>query len=100
GHHIIASPFARQESLLALREHLEFVSGPLEQRGAIGTFGHPGTLATGTQLAGQINSGRISGAWYPGSRALPCEIAAGYAAVLASEEDPARPINTLEIKGL
>ncbi|MCG9088053.1 phage tail sheath subtilisin-like domain-containing protein, partial [Laribacter hongkongensis] len=49
---------------------------------------------------GQINSGRISGAWYPGSRALPCEIAAGYAAVLASEEDPARPINTLEIKGL
>ncbi|MCG9027405.1 phage tail sheath subtilisin-like domain-containing protein [Laribacter hongkongensis] len=100
GHHIIASPFARQESLLALREHLEFVSGPLEQRGAIGVFGHPGTLATGTQLAAQINSGRISGAWYPGSRALPCEIAAGYAAVLASEEDPARPLNTLEIKGL
>ncbi|GHD63863.1 phage tail sheath subtilisin-like domain-containing protein [Jeongeupia chitinilytica] len=100
GHHIVASPFADQASLTALRTHLEFVSGPMEQRGAIGTFGWPGTLATGTTLAGQLNSGRITGAWHRGSARLSCEIAAGYAAVLASEEDPARPLNTLEISGL
>ncbi|WP_024302223.1 phage tail sheath subtilisin-like domain-containing protein [Pseudogulbenkiania sp. MAI-1] len=100
GHHIVVSPFADQASLTAVRSHLEFVSGPMEQRGAIAAFGWPGTLASGTTLAGQINSGRITGAWHRGSAKLPCEIAAGYAAVLASEEDPARPLNTLELKGL
>lgn len=100
GHNIVVSPFADQTSLTALRTHLEFVSGPMEQRGAIGTFGWPGTLASGTTLAGQVNSGRITGAWHRGSAKLPCEIAAGYAAVLASEEDPARPLNTLELKNL
>ncbi|WP_281661444.1 phage tail sheath subtilisin-like domain-containing protein, partial [Microvirgula aerodenitrificans] len=100
GHHILVSPFADSTSLTAIRAHLEFVSGPMEQRGAIGVFGWPGTLATGTTLAGQINSGRITGAWHRGSVRLPAEIAAGYAAVLAFEEDPARPLNTLEIKGL
>lgn len=100
GHHLVASPFADQTALTAVRSHLEFVSGPMEQRGAVGVFGWPGTLAGGTTLAGQINSGRITGAWHRGSAKLPCEIAAGYAAVLAGEEDPARPLNTLEIKGL
>lgn len=100
GHHIIAAPLSTQAHLTALRTHLDFVSGPLEQRGAIGVFGWPGTLATGTTLAGQINSGRISGAWHRGSLCLPCEIAAAYAAVLASEEDPARPLNTLPLAGL
>ncbi|KJV26915.1 tail sheath protein [Aquitalea magnusonii] len=100
GHQIIASPLAEVEALQQLRQHLEFVSGPMEQRGAIATAGWPGSLATGTALMAQINSGRISMAWHRGSFALPCEIAAGYAAVAASEEDPARPLNTLEIKGL
>lgn len=100
GHHIIAAPLSSQAHLTALRTHLDMVSGPLEQRGAIGVFGWPGTLATGTTLAGQINSGRISGAWHRGSLCLPCEIAAAYAAVLASEEDPARPLNTLPLASL
>lgn len=100
GHHIIAAPLSSQAHLTALRTHLDFVSGPLEQRGAIGAFGWPGTLATGTTLAGQINSGRISGAWHRGSLCLPCEIAAAYAAVLASEEDPSRPLNTLPLASL
>ncbi|MBX9268750.1 phage tail sheath subtilisin-like domain-containing protein [Chromobacterium violaceum] len=100
GHHILVAPLASQAQLAMLRSHLEFVSGPMEQRGAIGVFGWPASLATGTTLAGQINSGRITGAWHRGSLRLPCEIAAAYAAVLASEEDPARPLNTLELAGL
>ncbi|MCG9014703.1 phage tail sheath subtilisin-like domain-containing protein, partial [Laribacter hongkongensis] len=100
GHHIIVAPQSTQALLTVLRTHLEFVSGPMEQRGAIGVFGWPGSLATGTTLTGQINSGRITGAWHRGSLRLPCEIAAAYAAVLASEEDPARPLNTLELAGL
>ena len=100
GHDIVVCPFATQAALTALRAHLEFVSGPMEQRGAIGVFGWGSTLASGITLAGQINSGRITGAWHRNSAKLPCEIAAGFAAVIASEEDPARPLNTLEIKGL
>ena len=100
GHHIIACATPEAEPLQQLRQHLEFVSGAMEQRGAIATAGWPGSLATGTALMAQSNSGRISMAWHRGTNKLPCEIAAGYAAVLASEEDPARPLNTLEIKGL
>ncbi|MXR36708.1 phage tail sheath subtilisin-like domain-containing protein [Craterilacuibacter sinensis] len=100
GHHIIVAPLSSQTQLTVLRTHLDFVSGPMEQRGAIGVFGWSGSLATGTTLTGQINSGRITGAWHRGSLRLPCEIAAAYAAVLASEEDPARPLNTLELVGM
>lgn len=100
GHQIIGHPFPTQASLAALRAHLEFVSGPLEHRPARGIAGFPGTLAAGTALAASNNSGRVSIGWHRNSSRLPAEIAAAYAAVVASEEDPARPLNTLELKGL
>lgn len=100
GHTIIANPLSTADALTALRTHLDFVSGPLEQRGAVGTFGWPGSLASGTTLAASINGGRITGGWHRGSLCMPCEIAAAYAAVIASEEDPARPFNTLAVSGL
>lgn len=100
GHDIVVDPFATQASLTALRSHLNFVSGPREQRGSIGVWGWPSSLATGTTLTSQTNNGRITGGWHRGSVKLPCEIAAGYAAVIASEEDPARPLNTLAIASL
>lgn len=95
GHNIIISPFATQAALTALRTHLEFVSGPMEQRGAVGVAGWPTSLATGITLASSLNSGRITLGWHNGSVMLPAEIAAAYGAVIASEEDPARPLNTL-----
>ena len=97
GHNIIVSPFCTQTTLTALRTHLDFVSGPMEQRGAVGVAGWPGTLAAGTTLASQINSGRITVGWHNGSVMLPAEIAAAYGARIASEEDPARPLNTLTL---
>jgi len=87
-------------ALTALRTHVEALGHPLEQRDAIGVAGFAGTLAAATTLATNVNSGLISLAWHNQSRSLPCEIAAGYAAVIASEEDPARPLNTLELQGL
>lgn len=100
GHHVIITPYADQTGLTALREHLDFTGGPLEQRGAFGVYASSGTLAAATTLAGQIDHGRISGALLRGSVSLPCEIAAAYGAVAASEEDPARPLNTLELVGI
>ncbi|WP_423197450.1 Prophage major tail sheath protein [Cupriavidus sp. H19C3] len=100
GHNIVIDPFATQASLAAIRTHLDFVSGPREQRGAICAWGWPNSLSTGIALASANNNGRTSCGWHRGSIKLPCQIAAAYAAVIASEEDPARPLNTLPLAGL
>lgn len=100
GHHIIITPYADQTSLTALRTHLDSASGPLEQRGVIGVCGHTGTLAASTTLAGLIDSGRISMPLLPGTVSLNYEMGAAYGAVVASEEDPARPLNLLPLVGI
>jgi len=100
GHNIIVTPYNTQTDLVKLRTHLALVSGPLEQRGAIGIFGHTGTLGASTTLAGLVNDGRQSGILVPSSRSLSYEVAAAFGAVVASEEDPARPLNTLELVGI
>ena len=99
GHDIIISAFNDATSLTTLRDHLDNVSSPLEQRGAIGIYGHTGTLAAATTLAATINTGRISAPNFKVPE-QPCELAAAYGAVVASEEDPARPLNLLELKGV
>lgn len=90
-----------QSTLLAqLKDHLEALAHPLEQRGAIGVYAYTGELDEAVTLATTLNSGRITGALLTGTQSLPCEVAAAYAAVIASEEDPARPLNTLTLKGI
>ncbi|HAG2521318.1 TPA: phage tail protein [Salmonella enterica] len=100
GHHIIAIPWTDQPTLQTLREHLKNTGNAMEQHGAVGVAGWPGSLATGTTLAGHSNDGRTTIGWHPGSVCLSGVIAAAYAAVIASEEDPARPLNTLALAGL
>lgn len=100
GHNVIITPYADQAGLSSLREHLDFTGGPLEQRGAVAAYALAGTLASATTCAGQVNHGRISGALLRGARRLPWEIAAAFGAVIASEEDPARPLNTLVLTGV
>lgn len=100
GHNLIASPFSTQTALTVLRTHLASVSSPLEQRGAMGYAGWPGTLATATTLATSINEGRITFGWHNGSVLPAYIIAAAYAAECASEQDPAMPLNTLPLAGL
>jgi phage tail sheath gpL-like len=99
-YHLIATPYADQTFLETLREHLELVSGPLEQRPGVGVYGHTGTLSEATTLAGDINHGRILCVYLRNSKSLPMEIAAAMASVMAWEEDPARPLNTLEMQGI
>lgn len=100
GHNIINPANIDQTGLTALRDHLLNVSGPMEQRGAIGVIGHTGTLSQATTLAGQLNDGRQSLGNLPGSVSLPWELGAAYAAVVSGEEDPARPLNLLELRGI
>jgi len=100
GHTIIITPYTDEANLTALRAHLEFTGGPLEQRGAVGVYALAGTLAGATTLAAKVNHGRVLGALLRGARCLPWEIAAALGAVVASEEDPARPLNTLTLAGI
>jgi phage tail sheath gpL-like len=100
GHNVIITAWNDTVNLTALRTHLDNVSGPLEQRGAIGIYAHTGTLAQSTTLAASINSGRISGYLLPSAYEQSYEVAAAYGAVVASEEDPARPLNTLPLTGI
>jgi phage tail sheath gpL-like len=99
-YHVIASPYNDATSLAALTAHLDLVSGPMEQRPGVAVIAQTGALATATTLAGTINHGRVALPLLRGSRSLPCELAASFAAVLAGEEDPALPLNTLELKGI
>ncbi|WP_414454845.1 phage tail protein, partial [Enterobacter hormaechei] len=92
GHNIIVCPFSTQEAMTALRNHLTNVSNAMEQRGAIGVGGWRKSLSTGIALAASLNDGRITLGWHSGSVKTPAQIAAAYAAVIASEEDPARPL--------
>lgn len=99
-YHIIVSPFADDANSKALSNHLTQVSNAIEQRGAIGVTAWRGTMATGAAFTAKLNNARITCAWYKGAIESNALIAAGYSAVLAFEEDPAKPLNTLEIKGL
>ena len=97
---ILVVPFAIQAPLTALRTHIDSRSGAIEQRGCIGVYGITGTLSEATTLAGQLNAGRITGAFMPGCPTPSYMVAAAYAAVIASEEDPARPLNNLALTGV
>ncbi|AWX14273.1 phage tail protein [Mergibacter septicus] len=97
---IIISAFTDDTNITKLREHLVAVSSPIEKKPTIGVLGWRGTFATGTTLTEKINHERITVGWYKGAIEANPLIAAGYGAVIAKEEDPARPLNTLEIIGL
>lgn len=97
---VIVSPFSNTAAATALRTHLETVSSPTEKKPAIGVLGFKGTMASGTTFTSAINSERITVAWYKGATEPNGVLAAGFAAVIAGEEDPARPLNSLEVKGL
>lgn len=100
GHNILICPFSTDNALAVLSEHLTSTGSAMEQRGAVGCAGWTGSLGTGTTLASNVNDGRISIPWYRGSVMLPAILAATYGAVMASEEDPARPLNTLPLNGM
>lgn len=100
GHHILICAFNDANNLTALKTHLNNVSGAREKRRARAVIAHTGTYAAATTLAGTINSGRIMELLLPNAYDQVYEVAAATAAVAASEEDPARPLNGLELVGL
>ncbi len=97
---LIVTPYNDATALATLRDHLDAVSGPIEQRPGVGYYAIDTTLASAITLATGINSGRIVGALLRGTRSPSYELAAAFAAVRASESDPARPLNYLALTGI
>ncbi|MDA8428938.1 MAG: phage tail sheath subtilisin-like domain-containing protein [Geobacteraceae bacterium] len=97
---LVITPYNDATSLATLRDHLDAVSGPIEQRPGVGYYAVDSSLASAITLATGINSGRMVGPLLRGTRSPSYEIAAAFAAVRASESDPARPLNYLALKGI
>jgi phage tail sheath gpL-like len=97
---LVITPYNDATALGTLKTHLESVSGPIEQRPGVGYFAVDTALATAITLTTTINSGRLLGALLRGTRSPSYEVAAAYAAVRASESDPARPLNNMTVPGI
>lgn len=100
GHTVVVVPYSAKDALSALGTHLENVSGPTEQRSAVGVAGWNGTLATGTTLTGYVNEKRITTGWHSGSALPNGELAAVYAATIVSEDDPSQSLDFVALPGL
>ena len=100
GFTILVPAWNSTTALTALREHIKVYTNSMEQQGIIGVSALTSTLSAATTLATSLNSGAISLAVLPGTASTARQVAAAYAAMIASEEDPARPLNTLELAGI
>ena len=100
GFTILVPAWYSQTSLTALRDHITTYTNSMEQQGIIGVAALTSTLSAATTLATSLNSGAITLAVLPGTASTARQVAAAYAAMIASEEDPARPFNTLVLSGI
>lgn len=100
GYTIIVPAWFSVAAMTAVRTHINTWTSSIEQQSIIGVAAVTSTLSAATALATALNSGAISLALVPGSTSSARQVAAAYAAVIASEQDPARPLNTLALAGI
>jgi phage tail sheath gpL-like len=97
---ILVPAWYSQAAMTALKLHIDTYTDSIEQQSIIGIGALVSTLSAATTLADQVNSGAICLAVLPGTTSTARQVAAAFAAMVASEEDPARPLNTLELIGI
>lgn len=95
GFTILVPAWYSQTALTALRTHIQTWTNSMEQQGIVGVAANVTSLSAATTLATSLNNGAITLASLPGTASTARQVAAAYAAMIASEEDPARPLNTL-----
>lgn len=100
GYNLVVSAWMATADLTALKTWLATVTDSINQQSVIGVAASTDTLATATTLTTSLNAGDITLGLLPGSASSAAEIAAAYAAVIASETDPARPLDTLALTGI
>ena len=107
-YNILVSTLNDDTNLGYVKTHLNNVSGPTEDRPGIGVFGNTvndvGTIQD--QCGTTLNGERLTCGFLPyvksteRGHSLDYEIAGAYAAVIAFETDPARPLNGLPLVGI
>ena len=100
GFNILVPAWFSATAMTALRAHLDTYTDSIEQQSIIGIGAVTTTLSAATTLASALNSGRISVVALPGTASTARQVAAAYASIVAFEEDPAKPLNTLVLKGI
>lgn len=100
GFNILVPAWFSSAAMTALRDHLDTYTDSIEQQSIIGVGALTTTLSAATTLASALNSGPITIAVLPGTTSTARQLATAYASVIASEEDPAQPLNALELKGI
>lgn len=89
-----------QAALTALRTHINTYTDSIEQQSIIGVGAVVTTISAATALATALNSGAMTIGLLPGTTSSARQVASAYAAMIASEEDPARPLNTLALASI
>lgn len=100
GFTILVPAWFSSVAMTALREHIATYTDSIEQQSIIGVGAVTSTLSAATTLAAALNSGAICLPVLPGTASTARQVAAAFASVVALEEDPARPLNTLVLKGI
>lgn len=101
GHNILVVPYIDDDLLTAVRDHCDLVSNGIEQRGCVAVYAsNDDALATAKTRMENLNPKRVVGCYLRGQSSWAAEIAAATAFVLASESDPARPLNGLALLGI
>ncbi|MDU9022169.1 phage tail sheath subtilisin-like domain-containing protein [Pseudomonas corrugata] len=100
GYTILVPAWFSQTALTALRTHINTYTDSIEQQSIVGVAAVTSTMSAAAALATALNSGAITIALLPGTTSTARQVAAAYAAMIASEEDPARPLNTLALTGI
>lgn len=111
GHDVIAVQGVDPTMVAALKTYLDWVSSSTEQRPAVAVLGY-NDLCTGAYYSAvktlggtTANHGRIAVGYLPGPTTVGMEASAPYiagalAGVVASQEDPAQPYDSVVVPGL
>lgn len=100
GHDQIVIPYRDSANLTALRNHLDAVGSWAEKRWALGFVASNGTLAAAITLSASVNHGWMNHVWLRNTTTATMEVAAAYAATVASQEDPAMPFDYQQVRGI
>ncbi len=97
---ILVCPWNTSTPLGTVKAHLASRSDGVEQRGAVCVSAVDASVSTASALTTAVNDGRQLVAVLEATTTWAPEIAAAAAAVLAGEEDLARPLNGLALAGI
>lgn len=100
--HVIVPWTGIQADLVKVRDHLQSVSGAVEQRPgrAYAVASSASVLSDTTTIAAALNHERVSLAWYRGSWSPTYEIAAVLGMTVAQETDPSLIFNGCVLPGI